>query len=595
MLTFALLAPLLAQEVPTEYEPTWESLATHPTPTWFADAKFGIFIHWGVYSVPSYCDTSTYSEWYQHWYDTNSHGGKVREFHDKWYGADFEYREFAPLFKAELFDPKEWAEIFKRAGAKYMVLTSKHHDGYCLWPSEVASEVRGYPWDSTTTGPQRDLVGELLGACREAGVRPGLYYSFMEWHSPLYPSDIPKYVDTVAFPQIRELITRYQPDVFWPDGEWDHPDTLWRAPEMLEWIYENAPNSADLAVNDRWGRGLRGRVGDYSTTEYGNLGNSSGEGMREERPFEECRGIGHPFAFNRAEGYDVYSSRTECVEMLVDLVSKGGNLLLDIGPDADGTIPLIMVDRLLAMGRWLETNGEAIYGTTRGALQGLPWGRSTTKGNTLYLHVFDWPEGDVLHVPGLSTEVRSVRYLGDRQGDRQLDFVPRAHAGLDIRLEGLHPDEHVSVLRLELAGPPEVDNRIYADADGVFVASADSAAIAGGTARLESRSDAQNIGYWSDTTSTVTWKFALQAGQRYRLELDTAVANGAEGGTLEVTLAGETRAIEISEPTGDWATFAWRSYGEWTATEGSQLRLRAADPGPIALMNIRKLRLVPLE
>ena len=123
---------------------------------------------------------------------------------------------------------------------------------------------------------------------------------------------------------------------------------------ILEWIYENCKNPQDIVVNDRWGKGLRGQVGDYTTTEYDKLGNSSGKGMRKERPFEECRGIGHSFAFNRAENYDIYSSRTECIQKLIDLVSKGGNLLLDIGPDDDGTIPLIMVDRLLAMGRWLD-------------------------------------------------------------------------------------------------------------------------------------------------------------------------------------------------------------------------------------------------
>ena len=121
----------------------WSALSDRATPAWFEDAKFGIFIHWGVYSVPSFCDTTTYSEWYQRWYDTNSHNGAVRKFHDKWYGEDFEYREFAPLFRAEFFDAQEWAEVFKRAGARYMVLTSKHHDGFCLWDSEVASEVRG--------------------------------------------------------------------------------------------------------------------------------------------------------------------------------------------------------------------------------------------------------------------------------------------------------------------------------------------------------------------------------------------------------------------------------------------------------------------
>ena len=160
LLSLALAALPVLQE--QQYEANWDSLHQHETPAWFSDAKFGIFIHWGVYSVPSYCDTSTYSEWYQAWCDRNSHDGLERKFHEANYGADFEYREFAPMFRAELWDPTEWAQIFRRAGAKYIVITSKHHDGYCLWPNKEGSEVRGYPWNSGAVGPERDLLGELV-------------------------------------------------------------------------------------------------------------------------------------------------------------------------------------------------------------------------------------------------------------------------------------------------------------------------------------------------------------------------------------------------------------------------------------------------
>ena len=404
LLGFLITATCAAAEPPVEYEPNWESLDAHQTPEWFEDAKFGIFIHWGVYSVPSFCDTSTYSEWYQHWLNTNSHGGKVTKFHAENYGEDFKYHEFAPMFRAEMWDPAEWASIFKRAGAEYIVITSKHHDGFCLWPSEVASEVRGYPWDSMRTGPKRDLLGELFEACREEGVRPGLYYSFMEWESPLYSkSDKSEYVDRVMIPQIKDLIERYQPAVFWPDGEWDFPDTMWKSPEIVEWIYENAANPEEIVVNDRWGQGLRGQVGDYTTTEYDNLGNSSGKGMRKTRPFEECRGVGHSFAFNRAEGYDIYDSRTACVQRLIDLVSRGGVLLLDIGPTADGRIPLIMVDRLLAIGDWLAVNAEAIKGTVEARSVIFPGGGRRSKATTSICTYSIGPKTIDSKFPGWST------------------------------------------------------------------------------------------------------------------------------------------------------------------------------------------------
>lgn len=582
-----------------QQETTWESLDQHQTPEWFKDAKFGIFIHWGVYSVPSFCDTSTYSEWYQWWYDTNSHEGKVRDFHHANYGEDFLYESFAPMFRAEMWDPDEWASIFQRSGAKYMVITSKHHDGFCLWPNEVASEVRGYPWNSMDTGPKRDLLGELFDACRRHEVRPGLYYSFMEWHNPLYDDDKPRYVDEVMIPQIKELITTYEPEVFWPDGEWNHPDTLWRSTEILEWIYENSPD-VEIVVNDRWGKGLRGQTGDFSTTEYGSLGNSSEKGMRKARPFEECRGIGHSFAFNRAEGYDIYSSRTECVHMLIDLVSKGGNLLLDIGPTADGRIPLIMVDRLLAVGNWLTVNGDSIYGTTAGPDGAtMPWGRMTTKGDDLYLHVFEWPEDDQLVVDGLVTPITSAMMLGDRVTDRQLSVE-----GNRIDLSGLHPFPHATVIHLEFEGLPKIDRSSRPDAHGILTLDPVSAQLSGPNLRVEQYPDAEgntvaSLGYWNDTDATATWSVRLEPGITYEIGLDYACAQGEEGGILELTVSGETREFPITEHTGGWEIFRMTDIGSLVApdTEPTELRLRADSIGGAGsgLFNLRSLRLVPVR
>ena len=596
-LALSLCVPYQDDSTMKDYEPEWASLDRHETPAWFSEAKFGIFIHWGVYSVPSFCDTSTYSEWYQWWYDTNSHGGKVRDFHHANYGEDFEYREFAPAFRAELWNPDEWAEIFKRSGAKYMVLTSKHHDGFCLWPNEKASEVRGYPWNAMEVGPKRDLIADLFEACRNHGVRPGLYYSFMEWHNPLYDEDKPRYVDEVMIPQIKEIIENYEPDVFWPDGEWDHPDELWKSREILEWIYENSPNE-EIVVNDRWGKGLRGQTGDFSTTEYGSLGNSSGMGMRKARPFEECRGIGHSFAFNRAEGYDIYSSRTECVRMLIDLVSKGGNLLLDIGPTADGRIPVIMVDRLLAIGRWLDVNGEAIHGTTAGPEGGMfDWGRSTLKGDALYLHVFDWPEDDVLVVDGLVTPIGSARMLGDRKSDRVLPID-----GNRIDLDGLHPFPHATVLRLELEGEPIFDRSIRPDENGMVRLAAGSAEIEGPSLKLEryESSDGsmpENLGYWNNASATATWQAHLQPGRNYEILIDHACADGEEGGTLELRIGDTILTVVIDEPTGGWSSFTERMIGSVTGPEEGLVTItaRASSVDGGGLMNLRSIVLSPKD
>ena len=587
---------------PRDFEPEWSSLEAHPTPAWFEDGKFGIFIHWGVYSVPSFCDTSTYSEWYQHWLNTNSHGGKVTEFHADNYGEDFLYREFAPMFRAEMWDPAEWASIFRRSGAEYIVITSKHHDGFCLWDSDVASEVRGYPWNSVETGPKRDLVGELFAACRDEGVRPGLYYSFMEWENPLYDlEDKSEYVDRVMIPQIKELVERYEPAVFWPDGEWDHSDETWRSTETLEWIYENAANPEEIVVNDRWGKGLRGQVGDYTTTEYDSLGNSGGKEMRKHRPFEECRGIGHSFAFNRAENYDLYDSRTACVQRLVDLVSRGGVLLLDIGPTADGRIPLIMVDRLLAIGDWLEVNGEAIKGTRRSPFKSLPWGRATTRGDDLYLHVFEWPEDDRLLVPGLENTVIRATMLGDRDADRVLAVDQVGDAAVEIDLAGLHPFEHATVIKLELDGAARVDDSIRAGADGTIQLSPAAATLVGPSLRVERYSDLEgvsreNLGYWLSTDPSANWTLRLEPGRAYVVEMDLACKDTAAGGTLQLSCGEQVHRITVPA-TGGWDRFRALEFGTVVGPASGEpldATLTAVDIPGEAVGNVRDIRFRPV-
>jgi len=591
----ALLALLAAALPSQEFAADWESLSGHQPPAWFGDAKFGIFIHWGVYSVPSFCDTSTYSEWYQRWLDTNSHDGLVRDFHERVYGADFEYREFADQFRAELWQPEEWARIFKRAGARYIVITSKHHDGFCLWPSEVASKVRGYAWNSVETGPKRDLLGDLAKAVRAEGIRFGLYYSFMEWHNPIYDESVPDYVDQVMFPQVKELIARYQPDVFWPDGEWNHPDTTWRSPELLQWLYANVPNGEHFVVNDRWGRGLRGRSGDFYTTEYGD-GGGGGDSYSGRRAFEECRGIGHSFAFNRIEDYDIYLTRTEAVRTLIDMVSRGGNLLLDIGPAADGTIPLIMVDRLYAIGDWLRDNGEAIHGTTASPFRHTPWGRATQKGNTVYLHLYEWPESGRLVVP-LRNDVVAARVLGEGAMPAR-----RTDHGIIVDLRSAHGHEHATVVAIELDGAPVPDPRYLPDDAGVITLPATAGDIEGENLRLEGHVDRhasatlQNLGYWNTVGDSVRWDdVVIEAGETPLLiELEMAVAPGSEGGRIEWSWADQRGLFFIPDHTGGWQKYKRLVIGTLTARSGVEpFTLVARDVTGPGVLNLRNVRLLP--
>ncbi len=341
-----------------KYENNWASLNSRPVPEWFADAKFGIFIHWGLYSVPSYTAKGQYAEWYQ-WQLEKQPELTTKDWHESVYGKNYRYTDFVEGFKAELFDANKWADLFKRSGAKYINITSKHHDGFCLFGTENA-----WNWNSVDVGPHRDFCMELKDAMKDTGVRFGVYHSVYEWFHPLYLKDPEEYALKHLHPMLKEIITKYEPSTLFTDGEWDHPSDVWHSTEFLTWLYNESPVKDYIVPNDRWGKETRGRLGGNFTTEYGFIeAGKKIEDVELDRPFEECRGIGKSFGLNRIEDCDDYLSAKELIEMLVELVSKGGNFLLNIGPAADGTIPVIMEERLLQIGEWLSVNGEAIYGT----------------------------------------------------------------------------------------------------------------------------------------------------------------------------------------------------------------------------------------
>jgi len=356
LLFFFLLAiPLFSQK---KYDPDWASLDARPTPNWWLDSKFGVFIHWGMYSVPGYTLKGNYAEWYQYNLETKGHNGKIGEYQRKKFG-DRSYYDLADDFKAELFDPAEWAQVLEKSGAKYAVLTSKHHDGFCLWPSKEASKTWGFPWNSVERGPHRDLLGNLFAALRQTSVKPGMYFSLYEWFNPLWKADPARYAREHAIPQAHELIEKYKPYVFWTDGDWDASADVWGSKEFLAWAYNDSPVRDSLVVNDRWGSGTRFHHGGIYTPEY------QPELDFEDHAWEESRGMGFSYGYNRMEDAWDYNSAQSLVLHLVDKVSRGGNFLLDIGPDEHGKIPPIMEDRLLEIGKWLDINGEAIYNTRR--------------------------------------------------------------------------------------------------------------------------------------------------------------------------------------------------------------------------------------
>lgn len=339
------------------YENNWTSLNSRKVPEWFGDAKFGIFIHWGLYSVPAYTEKGAYSEWYRMQLDDPKFSSTVLDFHKKTYGENFKYEDFVSKFTAELFDADKWAKLFKKSGAKYINIVSKHHDGFCLYPTDYA-----WNWNTYDVGPHRDILMELKNALEGTGVRFGVYHSVYEWFHPLYLKDPEKYAVEHLIPMLKELIEKYQPSTLFTDGEWEHESSVWHSTEFLQWLYNESSVKDYIVPNDRWGKETRGHLGGNFTTEYGFIeGTKRIEEIELDRPFEECRGMGKSFGFNRIEETDDYMTAKELLETLCSLVSKGGNFLLNIGPAADGTIPVIMEERLLQMGKWLEVNGEAIY------------------------------------------------------------------------------------------------------------------------------------------------------------------------------------------------------------------------------------------
>ncbi|MNJ98266.1 Alpha-L-fucosidase [compost metagenome] len=434
------------------YQPEWQSLDKRETPGWWTDAKFGIFIHWGLYSVPAYAPVNevkgVYEKYAEHYENRLIQGNKLfTAHHRKFYGEGFKYSDFAAMFKAEYFNPNEWAELFVKSGAKYVVLTSKHHDGFCLWPSAESNK-----WNSVDVGPRRDIAGDLTEAVKAKGLKMGFYYSLLEWSNPLYkPQTVDNYVDNHMLPQMKDLVNRYKPEVIFADGEWDYESGKLKSTKFLSWLYNESAVKKTVVVNDRWGKETRSKHGGYYTTEYDLVHDAKGIGEKAEHPWEESRGIGTSYGFNRFETLDHYYTSKQLIDLLIDKVSNGGNLLLNIGPDANGLIPVIMQERLLDMGSWLKVNGEAIYGTSSWANRPQHSKEQTVfytqKGKDLYVICKKWPQTDL--IIGAVKKAGKVTLLGSKASLKAVVTGDQ----LSIQVPALNPEtmpcEYAWVFKVE--------------------------------------------------------------------------------------------------------------------------------------------------
>jgi len=478
------------------FEPTWESVTTHRAPPWYEDAKLGVFLHWGLYSVPAWAprvpDIQTilkqhgprwmlrhnpYAEWYANTVELPD--SPTRRHHDEAYGPHVPYDDFVPLFEkaSSTADLSALASVCRRAGARYVVLTTKHHEGYCLWPTAVPHPVKG------AYHARRDLVGDLTDAVRDQGMRMGLYYSGgYDWPynrvvmrgladvllATPTGMDYARYADA----HVRELITRYRPSILWNDIGWPRHGDL---AALFADYYNAVPEGV---VNDRWLQPSRrgplvdtavrlvagavevgwrlvpdrykqvtfpvAKHADFTTPEYIHPDHIVS------RKWEATRGVGHSFGANHNEAPADVLSASDLVRLLVDVVAKNGNLLIGVGPAPDGTLPDWQEAPLAGLGRWMEVHGEAVYGTR-------PWTvaaattsastevRFTLGGGHLYATLMDTPSSRRTTLRTVvAGDLRQVELVGvDTPVDWNVD-----DGSLSITLPERLPDNPAHVLRL---------------------------------------------------------------------------------------------------------------------------------------------------
>jgi alpha-L-fucosidase len=539
---------------------------------WFQEAKFGMFIHWGVYSVPAgvYKNDTGLSEWY----------------FDQSKMPMSEYEKFATEFKPVKFDAKAWVKVAKDAGMKYLVITAKHHDGFCLWHSRLTD------WDIGRSPyfDHREPLKELADACRAAGLKFCVYYSIMDWHDARYgerranndvakgPTDMPAYVNYM-YGQLKELISQFGPlGLVWFDGGWEKCWTEYpnHGSDLYNYLRNLQPS---LIVNDRGGDG------DYRTYEQ------SVSGIASDDPWESCITINDHWCYNQADHQ--WKSTTELVRDLIDCNSKGGNFLLDVGPTADGVIPQPEVDRLEQMGQWLAVNKDAIYGTTAGPFQNTPWGRCTQKAdgpNTiLYLHIFDWPADGKLLLPGLQSPIQKAYLLADPK-KTPIAATASAHGViLDVPTKGTS-DISTTVVAV-LKGKPAVANLATEQArDGSFVLKADDVIVHGKDLRVERHDGQFNICYWTDEDQYVEWSIQVHKPGKFAVSVESAAPDDTE---CEFLIDGQSFPFAVAK-TGDYGKFEVHALGDLTIPKAGQFSLLVKPvKGKWQPLNLRAITLKP--
>ena len=552
--------------------------------SWFRDSRFGMFIHWGVYAVPAgeYKDKKHFGEWYLE-------ESKM---------PVSEYEKFANQFNPVKFNAKEWVRMAKAAGMKYIVITSKHHDGFAIYPSHMTD------WCIRRTPFDRDPLLELSKACREAGIKLCFYHSIMDWHHPDWETrrawndvatgtpDMDRYVAFMKG-QLRELLTRYGPlGILWFDGEWESPWTHERGVDLYNYVRGLQPK---IIVNNRVGKGRAGMngmdenkgVGDYGTPEQEIPATGFGAGV----DWESCMTMNNHWGYNKNDKH--FKSTDTLVRNLIDCASKGGNYLLNIGPTAEGLFPEESVRRLEEIGKWMDANHESIYGTTASPFTKTPWGRATQKPGKIYLHVFNWPFKGGLDIP-LKNHIKKASLLA--APCEKIGIEERGNS-LHLELPSLAPDAIASVIVLEIQGKPEVVTIWPTQAsDGSLSLGAEEAAIVGQTAKVESKGGKPSIGFWVDDKDTVKWTVNIVQPGKFKVEADYALDAGSKGTKIRVSCGSAAPCEAELDATGAWDKFQTVTLGNLEIGDTGVKDIvvtPVAKPGQ-AVMNLRSLTLKPI-
>jgi alpha-L-fucosidase len=542
---------------------------------WWREARFGMFIHWGVYSVPAGTydgqQSSGAGEWLMH--DAKIPVGR--------------YRAYAKEFNPIQFNADQWVSLAKAAGMKYIVITSKHHDGFAMFDSKASD------WSIVKATPfGRDPLKELAAACKKQSLKLGFYYSqAQDWNNPggaaagghwdpAQDGSMDDYIRDVAAPQMKEILTHYgKISVLWFDTPYDM--TKERASMLLP-LLRLQPG---IIYNDRLGGGFKG---DTETPEQ-RIPATGFPG----RDWETCMTMNDTWGFKSSD--NDWKSAETLIHNLVDIASKGGNYLLNVGPTSEGLIPAASVERLQAIGRWMKVNSVAIYDTTASPFKSLPWGRCTKQvtsgGATLYLHVFKWPQDGKLVVPGLHNKV-SASYLLTASGHEALT-TELGPDGVAVSVPAAAPDPISTTVVLKVKGALDIEQPILSqNQDGSILLPSTEANLHGSNIQTENIDDHDNIGYWTNPEDWCEWQFKVARPGKFDVTADMA----AEGSAPIELSTGESKLRATVSATGSYETYRTIQLGaiEIPNAGAATLALRAVKENwhPV---NVRSLCLTPSQ